>query len=81
MTFDCEETFKRMQDYLDRELSPDEVRMVREHLEGCGICAEEYIFESSILRRVRRCLADLEVPGDLFERVQSSLDNADGNGR
>ena len=74
MRFDCEETFKRMQDYLDRELAPEEARRVREHLDGCGMCAEEYLFEASILRRVGACLRETEVPEDLFARVSASLD-------
>lgn len=74
MKFDCEETFRRMQDYLDRELSPEEVRLVQEHLEGCGMCAEEYVFEALIVRRVRISLVDMEIPEELFERVQASLD-------
>ena len=76
MSFDCEETYRRMQDYLDRELSPEETRLVREHLDGCGMCAEEYLFEESVLRNVRRCLADTAVPDDLFDRVSASLDAA-----
>lgn len=74
MSLSCEETFRRMQDFLDRELSPEETALVQEHLDGCGICAEEYLFEASILRRVVRCLRDTEVPDDLFERVSSALD-------
>jgi anti-sigma factor (TIGR02949 family) len=75
MTLDCAETFRLMQDYLDRELSPEEARLVEEHLAGCGICAEEYIFEGSLLRRVSRCLQETDVPADLFERVRASLDS------
>lgn len=75
MTLDCEETFRRMQDYLDRELSPEEVRLVQEHLDGCGMCAEEYLFEASLLRRVGQCLQDTEVPDDLFARVSAVLDS------
>lgn len=72
----CEETFKRMQDYLDRELTEEEVRLVNDHLSGCGICAEEYLFENSVLRRVEACLNETEVPVDLFERVSRSLDDS-----
>jgi anti-sigma factor (TIGR02949 family) len=74
LSYDCEDTFRRLQDYLDRELSEEEARLVREHLEGCGICAEEYVFESAILRRVRRCLQDEEVPEELLRRVSEALD-------
>ncbi len=78
MSFDCEETYRRFGDYLDRELSLDEMRLVREHLDGCGICAEEYLFEETVLRRVRYCLADSEVPQDLFARISARLDSAVG---
>ena len=74
MMDDCETTFRRMQDYLDRMLSPEETRRVRSHLDGCGICAEEYVFEAAILRRVRRSLLEEAVPDDLFARVSAALD-------
>ncbi|RYG38448.1 hypothetical protein EON81_03600 [bacterium] len=76
MTLDCEATFRKMQDYLDRELSPKEVLLVQEHLEGCGMCAEEYRFEASVLQRIRLCLADEPVPKDLLMRVSTALSNA-----
>lgn len=78
MTLDCLETFRRMQDFLDRELSPEESLLVQEHLDGCGVCAEEYLFEASILRRVGGCLQDMEVPEELFEMVSASLDRVQG---
>ena len=73
---DCEETFKKMQDYLDRELTSAEMLLVREHLDQCGMCAEEYLFEESILRRVGKILQNAYVPDDLFERVSAFLDRA-----
>ena len=47
--------------------------MVQEHLDGCGICAEEYRFEASVLRWVGRSLNEVQVPEDLFERVSGAL--------
>jgi anti-sigma factor (TIGR02949 family) len=74
MNFDCEETFRRLQDYLDRELSPEEVDLVHAHLATCGMCAEEYVFEASLLRRVSQCVQDTEIPENLFAMVSASLD-------
>ena len=76
MSLNCEETFRRMQDFLDRELSAEEARLVQEHLDRCGLCAEEYLFEAAVLRRVRWCLMDSEVPEDLFGRVSAALEQA-----
>ncbi|RYD47247.1 MAG: hypothetical protein EOP83_28315 [Verrucomicrobiaceae bacterium] len=77
MTLDCEATFRRMQDYLDRELSSEEVSLVQEHLEGCGMCAEEYRFEASILTRIGRCLQEEPIPENLFERIMSGIGTGD----
>lgn len=76
MAFDCEQTYRRMQDYLDRELTAEESRLVREHLEGCGMCAEEYRFERSILRRVGQSLREIVIPGDLLEKTLAALDRS-----
>jgi anti-sigma factor (TIGR02949 family) len=73
MTFDCAETYRRMQDYLDRELTDEEMALVREHLAGCGMCAEEYHFEASVLRRVRREFGEIELPPDLLRRAMSAI--------
>ncbi|MDR3688081.1 MAG: zf-HC2 domain-containing protein [Fimbriimonas sp.] len=73
MNLNCEETYKRMQDYLDRELSPREMALVKDHLDSCGICSEEFEFELRVLRKIGRTLSDTEIPSDLVERVFASL--------
>jgi mycothiol system anti-sigma-R factor len=74
----CEETFRRLQDYLDRELSPTELEEVQAHLNHCGPCEEEYRFEQSVLRHVRRCMGEEPCPDDLLARVQLVLDRECG---
>jgi anti-sigma factor (TIGR02949 family) len=74
MELSCEETFRRFQDYLDRELSSEEAALVKHHLDECGICSEEYVFEEAVLKRVRRLFSETEVPPDLFSRISDSLD-------
>jgi anti-sigma factor (TIGR02949 family) len=67
--FSCEEAFRRLDDYLDRELSAEEMRLVREHLEICEGCAREFRFEASVLHGVRDRLRQLDVPAELQKRV------------
>jgi anti-sigma factor (TIGR02949 family) len=74
--YTCREAFARLDDYLDRELSPEEVRMVREHLELCTVCASEFAFEESLLRHLRDKVRRIDLPGDLIERVHGALDDA-----
>jgi anti-sigma factor (TIGR02949 family) len=58
----CEDLFRKLDDYLDRELTPGEVERIREHLEICAVCAAEYRFEESMLRHVRRKLERIAAP-------------------
>ena len=76
----CEELFRRLDDYLDRELSADEARLVREHLETCAICATEYTFEASMLRTVREKLRRIQAPPGLLERITRRIAESEGGG-
>lgn len=69
----CEEAFRRLNDFLDRRLTPEEMRIVEEHLEVCAWCTREFNFETSVLHGVRRKLRQLEVPSDLVTRILSKL--------
>jgi anti-sigma factor (TIGR02949 family) len=58
-----------MDDFLDRELGPGEVFLVRSHLETCVACAGEYAFEESVLVTVREKLRRIAVPSELRDRI------------
>lgn len=74
----CDEAFRRFNDYLDRELEPEETELVREHLEFCERCARELEFEASVLREVRAKMERLSVPSSLTERIARVLRDAGG---
>ncbi len=71
--FTCEEVFSRLDDYLDRELTAEEMRLVREHLETCAACASEHRFESGVISGVREKLQRLAVPADLMARISARI--------
>jgi anti-sigma factor (TIGR02949 family) len=71
--YTCEEAFRRLDDYLDRELAPEEMTLVREHLEVCARCAAEFTFEASVLGGVRARLRQLDVPADFQARMAALL--------
>lgn len=71
--FTCEEVFARLDDYLDRELTPEEMRLVKEHLATCAACASEHRFESGVLQGVREKLSRLSVPSDLMARISARI--------
>jgi anti-sigma factor (TIGR02949 family) len=69
----CEEAFRRLDDYLDRELSPDEMRRIEEHLRVCEVCTSEFVFEASVLTGVRGKLQSIAAPPDLLARIAARL--------
>lgn len=73
----CESAFRRLDDFLDRQLSADEMRLVEEHLHICAACAREFTFEASVLAGVRRRLRSIAAPPDLLTRISAQLNRAD----
>jgi anti-sigma factor (TIGR02949 family) len=69
----CAETFARLDDYVDRELAPDEVREVVAHLESCVVCAGEFEIERRLLDDIRGKLRRVRAPADLMAKVSSRL--------
>jgi len=77
--YTCEETIRRLDDYLDRELTPHEMQLVNEHLEVCAMCASEYAFESTALDRLRDTLSRIVAPADLMAKISQALERSRGD--
>jgi anti-sigma factor (TIGR02949 family) len=73
----CEEAFRRLDDFLDRRLSPDEMRLIEEHLEVCAWCAREFNFETSVLHGLKRKLRQINAPPGLLSRIMKQLPPAE----
>jgi len=74
--FTCEEAFRRIDDYLDRELGPEETQLIEEHLAICASCLREFAYEQSVLDGVKRKLRRVMVPRALMARIQAELADA-----
>ena len=73
----CEEAFRRLNDYLDRRLTPEEARILEEHLAICAWCAREFNFETSVLHGLKRKMRQLDAPAGLLSRILSQLPPSD----
>ena len=73
----CEEAFRRLDEYLDRELTPEEMSLVHDHLSTCEGCAAEFRFESRLLDGLKAKLRRLSVPEDLRSRVRKAIRRAE----
>jgi len=71
--FTCEEAFRRLDDFLDRELSAAEMTLVHEHLEICAGCAREFNFERSVVEGVEQKLQQIDLPDTLQSRILKLL--------
>jgi anti-sigma factor (TIGR02949 family) len=72
--FTCEEVFRRLDDYLDRELTEAEMERVRDHLETCAQCAQEHRFEARVIAGVKAKLGRINAPGHLLKRIATALE-------
>jgi mycothiol system anti-sigma-R factor len=72
--YSCEQVFARLDDFVDRELSPEEMRLVQEHLDTCAQCAGEHHFEATVIQQVRSKLGRLDVAPTLRARIAARLD-------
>ena len=70
----CEAILQRLDDYIDRELSPGDMLMVERHIEDCLRCDDRYRFEISLIRELRSRLRRIRLPGDLVARIKLRLD-------
>lgn len=69
----CIETVRRLDDYLDRELSDAETHEVERHLEVCGGCLRLFRFEGAALDELRLKLRRVAVPETLESRLRQIL--------
>ncbi len=72
--FTCDDVVRHLDDYLDRELSEAEMRLVAEHLDTCAQCAREHRFEARVLDSIRGKLGKIKVPDLLLKRISMVLD-------
>ncbi|HVI20036.1 MAG TPA: zf-HC2 domain-containing protein [Gaiellales bacterium] len=69
----CKGVEHRLQAYLDRSLTVDEVAMIEVHLGECDYCRQRYHFEAQLRDTVKTVCCGDPVPGDLVDRVRLAI--------
>lgn len=72
--YTCEEALRRLEDFLDRELAPDELRRVQGHLDTCAACTSQFQFERELLDGLREKIQRISLPADLKAKIARSID-------
>ena len=62
--YGCHEALARLDDFTDRELSPDETRRVAAHLRICRECASKFRFQEELVAGIKQKIAHVEAPQD-----------------
>ncbi len=70
---DCLDVVAKMGDFLDRELSVDEVAIVERHLAECGGCRNAFRWEGSVISLVKQC-AQEQAPEGMMGRLMQGLE-------
>ena len=69
----CRETVEHLYEYLDRELTADVEREVREHLAACEPCLEQLGFEEAFLKFLEARCRGRCAPPELKRRILREL--------
>lgn len=71
--YSCEEALRRLNDYLDHELTPDERVVVMQHLEICKPCFKRFSFEQTLIVSLRQKLTHVRAPETLRAKLHILL--------
>jgi anti-sigma factor (TIGR02949 family) len=77
--YSCLETVRRLDDYLDRELSETECHEVERHLETCDRCLQRFRFEAAVVDDLRTKLRRVAVPRELEARLRDLIRGGDSD--
>lgn len=74
---DCSQVLEQVYAYLHAQIPDDQREQLRQHLERCGECMDEYSVESQVLQVLKRsCPCSVPAPQQLRQRVISLLSDA-----
>ena len=69
----CREALDRVYEFLDKDLTPEVEREVREHLEACKPCGQNFDFEQTFLKFLQARCRTRSAPPDLKRRILNDL--------
>ena len=71
--YSCEEAVKRLNEYLDHEMTDAERVAVLKHLEICRPCLRRFTFEQTLVLSLRQKIGLLCVPPTVREKLSALL--------
>jgi anti-sigma factor (TIGR02949 family) len=75
--YSCEAAVKRLNEYLDHQLTPEEKVVVLRHLEICRPCFRRFTFEQTLVISLRQKVSVMVIPPPLRAKLQGLLRDRD----
>ncbi|MFP5331468.1 MAG: zf-HC2 domain-containing protein [Acidimicrobiia bacterium] len=72
MSDHCQEALDKLYAYLDQELDPDSVAVIRDHIDDCPPCGGAFAFEEKLLVAIRTGLRE-DVPSVVIDRIRTTI--------
>ena len=73
----CQEAVKRLTEFLDHELLPDEEAQVKQHLHECRGCFARFHFEETLLATIRERVEVIRAPVSLRHKILGLIGQSD----
>lgn len=70
---DCSEVLHHIYEYLDGEMSPEEVKQVAAHLAECRPCLAEHDLDAAVKQVVKRSCHEEPAPASIRMRIVERL--------
>ena len=71
--YECAEAIKRLNDYLDHQLTEGEKAIIVKHLEICRPCLRRFTFEQTLIVSLRQKISTVCAPQPLREKLHALL--------
>ncbi|GAB3598673.1 mycothiol system anti-sigma-R factor [Angustibacter peucedani] len=70
---DCSEVLDRVYEYLDNEMGELDCAKIKQHLDECGPCLQEYDLDLALKALIRRSCACEAAPEELRTRILTRI--------
>jgi mycothiol system anti-sigma-R factor len=67
---DCDETLHELETYLDHELTPDALRVIQAHIDGCLNCLQAYDFHAELRLIIADKCREEPLPPGLMAKIE-----------
>jgi anti-sigma factor (TIGR02949 family) len=71
----CKEALRKLDDFVDRELSPADIKCIETHLRVCKHCAAKFAFETELIEELKAKVRRISVPPTLLKGIMEAIES------